>query len=92
MRPLSLMAIPLALLFLACGCATEPLIDIDVGEGYEVEEPAPYGQGPPSALHSLSKKVERLEDKIEDLDEDLEDAEERIKELEKRLKSLEKHR
>ncbi len=89
MRPLSLMAIPLALLFLACGCAStrEPLIDIDLGEGYKVEEPAPT-----SALHSLSKKVERLEDKIEDLDEDLEDAEERIKELEKRLKSLEKYR
>ena len=87
MRPLSLMAIPLALLFLACGCATEPLIDIDVGEGYGVKEP-----GPPSALHSLSKKVERLEDKIEDLDEDLEDAEERIKELEKRLEDIEQHR
>ena len=84
MRPLSLVVL-VALFFLTVGCAREPLIDVDVGEAYEVEEPAP-----PSTLHSLSKKVDRLEDKIEDLDEDLEDVEEKLKELEKRLKRIEK--
>ena len=84
MRSFSLVIL-VALFFLTCGCATEPLIDIDVGEGYEVKEPAPS-----SANYSLYKKVERLEDKIEDLDEDLEEAEKRIKELEKRLKRIEK--
>jgi len=83
MRPLSLMAITSALVFLVCGCATKPLVDIDVGEGYAVEEPAPT-----SPNYSLYKKIERLEDKIEDLEEDLEEAEERIKELEKKCEEM----
>jgi prefoldin subunit 5 len=89
MRTFALVAILLAVLLFACGCAStrEPLIDIDVGEGYAVEEPPST-----SPNYSLYKKIERLEKKIEDLEEDLEEAEERIEELEEKCEEIGKWR